>query len=904
MSTQILATKLFIPAHRPSVVTRPRLIERLNDGLYRKLTLISAPAGFGKTTLVSEWLAGCGRPAAWLSLDEGDSDPTRFLRYFVAALQTIAAHIGAGLSDVLQSPQPLPIEATLTVLLNEIAAIPDHFILVLDDYHVIDAQPIDDILLFVLEHLPAQMHLAITTREDPQLPLARLRVRGQLTELRAADLRFTPREADTFLTQGMGLNLSEEDITALETRTEGWVAGLQLAALSLQGNRDISGFIRTFAGNHRYIVDYLIEEVLKRQPEAIRRFLLQTAILDRLTGPLCDAVTGQQGGKALLEALERGNYFVVPLDEKRHWYRYHHLFADVLTAHLSAEQPNDISALHERASIWFEQNDLQADAIRHALAAEDFERSANLIERAAPPLLRARQEATVLGWLQALPSALFRNRPNLSIQYVGTLLSSGTLDGVEERLRDAERWMGPNEAIPGRLEAKSAEMIIADEAEFRALPGSVAMYRAGQALALGNVPDTLKYAQCVLDLALEADYFRRGAAASLLGLAYWTTGDLESAHRSYADGMASLRKAGNITDSVGGSIALADIEIVQGRLHQAMHTYERALQVAVEHGNPQMRGTADMYVGMSELYREYNNLDAATQHLLTSKAHGEHTGFRQNPFRWCVAMSRIRESENDLDGALDLLQEAERLYVSDMYPNVRPVAALKTRVWIAQGKLGNALDWARGQNLSIDDDLSYLHEFEYITLVRLLLAQARSDHGDRFLPDALRLLKRLLKAAEDGERTGRVIEILVLQALANQMHGDIPAALLSLERALTLAEPAGYVRMFIDEGPPMAALLEEAAELRIAPGYVRQLMTAFGKTDDRSSTKPALTDRLSERELEVLRLLATDMNGPEIAHELIVSLNTLRTHTKNIFSKLGVTNRRAAIRRAEELELL
>src|SRR6266700_5114176 len=406
MPTSILATKLYLPRLRPNVVSRPRLLERLNEGLHRKLTLISAPAGFGKTTLVSEWIEGIGRPTAWLSLDEGENDPTRFLAYLVAALQTIAATIGKGVLGVLQSPQPPPPEAILTALLNEITTLPDNFVLVLDDYHVIDAKPVDIALTYLVEHLPPQMHLVIATREDPQLPLARLRAQGQLIELRAADLRFTPSEAAEFLNQVMGLNLSAQDIAALEDRTEGWIVGLQLAALSMQGHQDVPGFIRAFAGDHRYIVDYLVAEVLQRQPESVRSFLLQTSILDRLHGPLCDAVTGQEEGNARLEALERGNFFVVPLDDQRHWYRYHHLFAEVLSAHLMAEQPDQISTLHRRASEWYEQHGSAADAIRHALAAFDFERAAHLIEPAVPAMRRIRQEATVLGWLKVLPDEL------------------------------------------------------------------------------------------------------------------------------------------------------------------------------------------------------------------------------------------------------------------------------------------------------------------------------------------------------------------------------------------------------------------------------------------------------------------------------------------------------------------
>src|SRR6266568_3281120 len=441
MSTPILGTKLYIPRPRPNVVSRPLLLERLNEGLHRKLTLIAAPAGFGKTTLVSEWIEGIERPIAWLSLDEGDSDPARFLTYLVAALQTIVPTIGEGVLRALQSSQPPPPEAIMTALLNDLTSIKDPFVLVLDDYHVLDAKLVDQALTSLVEHQPPQMHLVIATREDPQLPLARLRGRGQLTELRAADLRFTASEAAAFLTQVMGLSLSAADIAVLEDHTEGWIAGLQLAALSMQGHQDVPGFIRVFAGDHRYIVDYLVEEVLERQPAPVRSFLLQTAILDRLNGPLCDAVTGQQDGNTRLEALERGNFFVVPLDDKRHWYRYHHLFAEVLSAHLMAEQPDQVSALHRRASEWYEHHGSAADAIRHALAAQDFARTADLVELAVPALRRSRPEATVLGWLKALPDELLRCRPVLGVAYAHVLLASGEREGVEARLRGAERWL-------------------------------------------------------------------------------------------------------------------------------------------------------------------------------------------------------------------------------------------------------------------------------------------------------------------------------------------------------------------------------------------------------------------------------------------------------------------------------
>ena len=913
MYTPILATKLYIPPPRPGVVPRPRLTDRLNEGLQRRLTLISAPAGFGKTTLISEWIAGCGRPAAWLSLDEGDNDPTRFLAYLVAALRTIAADIGEGMLGALQSPQPPPTESVLTALLNETATIPDDFVLVLDDYHVIDAGAVDDALAFLIEHLPPRMHLIIATREDPQLPLARNRARGQLVELRAADLRFAPSEAAEFLKGVMGLNLSEENIAALETRTEGWIAGLQLAALSMRGQEDVSGFVRAFAGDNRYIVDYLVEEVLQRQPERIRSFLLQTSILARLNGPLCDALTGQEEGNMLLETLERGNFFVVPLDDKRRWYRYHHLFADVLQAHLRAEQPDLVATLHRRASEWYEQNGLPADAIRHALAAEDFERAADLIEGAVPAMRRSRQEATLLGWLEALPDELFRVRPVLNVHYAGTLLQSGQLDGVEERLRDAERWLNTTADRRERPDEPAAEMIVVHEEAFRRLPASIAMYRAGIALARGNVPETVTYARRALDLAPEDDHFQRGAAAAILGLAAWTSGDLEAAHRSYADGMAHLQRAGNISDAVGGAMTSADIRIAQGRLHEAMRTYEHALRLATEQGDPAMRGTADMQVGMAELHRERNDLEAATQRLLRSKEQGEHTGFPQYRYRWRVAMARIREAQGDLDGALGLLHEAEHVYVSDFHPDVRPIAALKARIWVAQGRLGEALGWTRERRLSAHDDPSYLREFEHVTLARVLLARYKSKREESPMLEAMSLLERLLQAAEACGRMGSVTEILVLQALAHEAQGDSPAALVPLKRALALAEPEGYVRIFLDEGRPMAQLLSEAATRGIMPDYTGKLLAAFdaeGRIEPDDSPRPAtlasqpLVEPLSDRELEVLRLIARGLSNREISERLFLAVITVKGHNRNIFRKLQVRRRTEATARARELGLL
>ena len=905
MAGPLLETKLHVPRWRRSLVARPRLSERLSRGAESALTLVSAPAGFGKTTLLAEWLAVAaadGRSVAWLSLDQRDNDPALFWTYVVAALNTGAPGGGAGALSLLQPPRP-PNEAGLVTLLNDLDAISNDVVLVLDDYHVIDARDVQDGMAFLLEHLPPQIHLVIASRTDPPLPLARLRGRGELAEIRAADLRFTPGEAAAYLNEVMGLALTAADVAALEGRTEGWIAALQLAALSMQGREDTAAFIDGFAGDDRYIVDFLAEEVLQRQPEHVQHFLLQTSILDRLSGPLCDAVTGQDGGKAKLTALERGNLFLVPLDDRRRWYRYHQLFADVLHARLLDEQPDDVPELHRRASAWYEQNDEPSEAIRHALAARDFERAADLVELAIPAMRRSRQEAAVLGWLELLPDEVVRVRPVLSVGFAGALLAGGEYEGVEARLRDAERWLDGATGIREGSQAPAAEMVVVDDEEFRRLPAEIELYRAAQALARGDGPETVRHARRALELSPADEHLGRASAAALMGLAFWASGDLEAGHSGYAECMAGLRRAGHIADTFGCAIALADIRRTQGHLGEAMRTYEQALQRASQQGGSVLRGTADMYVGMSEIHRERDDLPAATQQLLRSQDLGEHNGLPQNRYRWRVAMARIREAEGDLDGALDLLNEAERLYVGDFFPNVRPVPALRARVRVAQGELGEALGWARERGLSVDDDLSYLREFEHITLARVLLARYTAERAERSVQEATRLLERLLRAAEEGQRTGSVIEILVLQALARQARGDIPAALASLRRALTLAEPEGYVRIFADEGPPMASLLRAAAKQGIAPRYVRRLLAAVNKTEDSTPASQGLIEPLSERELDVLRLLGTDLGGPEIARELVVSLNTVRTHTKNIYAKLGVNNRRAAVRRARELDL-
>jgi LuxR family maltose regulon positive regulatory protein len=907
VTTSLLDTKLYAPRRPKGLVARPHLTDRVQRGTQSKLTLVSAPAGFGKSTLLGEWLGVAqanGSVTAWLSLDSGDNQPVEFWTHVIAALRTVAPTVGTKSLTLLESPDP-SIEAVLAPLLNELNGLPDDIVLVFDDYHAIESPDIQVGVAYLLEHLPGNVHLVIATRADPALPLARLRARGDLVEIRAVDLRFTPDEAGAFLNGVMTLGLTAQDVAVLEGRTEGWIAAIQLAGLSMQGREDIAGFIARFAGDDRYIVDYLVEEVLQRQPEQVRTFLLETSILSRLSGPLVDAVTGQEGGKAMLEALERQNLLLVPLDDRREWYRYHHLFADVLEAHLRDERPDDLPALHQRAAEWFERTGERGEAIRHAIAGRNLERAADLIELAMPASGRGRQEATLRGWLDALPDELIRARPVLSNGYAGSILVRGQTDGVEARLQDAERWLEVMADGPvGETRERPAGMVVADEDAFRRLPGALAIHRAGLARLGGDVAGTIAHARRALDLIDANDDLGQGAASALLGLAYWTNGDLEAASSLYAGALARIEKAGFRSDAIGVSLALADMRIAQGRLHDAMRTYERGLEIASDQEGVSLRGAADMHVGISEILRQRDDLEGAARHLQQATDLGEANGLPQNPYRSRVAAAGIRQAEGDPEAALQLLAEADRLYATDYSPEVRPVGAMRARVWISNGRLSEARSWALERGLSADDELDYVREFEHLVLATLILAEGARNRSDDTIGESIDLLARLLVAADDGGRTGSVIEILVVQALAHRARNDVPGALASLERAVTLAEPEGYVRVFADEGPAMAALLRTATQRRNASSYLRRLLAATVTPASRAPVDQPLIEPLSERELEVLRLLQSDLDGPDMARDLTVSLATVRTHTRNVYAKLGVNNRRAAVRRAGELGLL
>ncbi|MGB7249748.1 MAG: LuxR C-terminal-related transcriptional regulator [Phormidesmis sp.] len=908
-------------------MSRPRLIDRIHPK--RKLTLVCAPAGFGKTTLLAEWVAAVPTgPVAWVSLDQSDNDPAVCWTYLITALHKIQPSLGERSLALLQSPQPPPIESVLMTLLNELTAIEEDIVLILDDYQVIATQAIHEGVGFLLSHLPSQVHLIIASRADPPLSLARLRSNKELTELRVSDLRFTPDEAAVFLNQVMGLKISAADVSALEQRTEGWIAGLQLAALSLQGRDDIADFVAAFSGDDRYIVDYLLEEVLQRQPEHIRRFLLQTAILERLSGSLCDAVCdgvmGQNGGQGMLETLERGNLFIIPLDNKRQWYRYHHLFADVLQAHALMEWPERMPSLHGQASEWYEQNGLCSDAIRHALAAQDFERAAGLIEQVWPTMRRRQQEPTVLGWIKAIPDAILRNRPVLSVAYALVLLNGGQLDAVEARLQDAERWLGEGKKITASdtsPTSSATERIVVDEKQFRALPATIANTRAYWSQSIGDVASTVTYAQQALDLLPADEEYERGATAALLGLAYWSSGKLEAAYRSFAEGLDTFKQMGGTQTTVGGTLLLANMGIARGRFRQTIRLCEQALAIATQQSESILSGAAELYLTLSELRYEQGDLEAASQLLLQGEELRRQISLPVSEYLWGVMWARLETAQGDLETALNQLCEAQRLYCKTPIPNARPIAALKAKTWVKQGRLAEALSWVRDNGLSVEDELSYLHEYEHLTLARVLIAQYRRDCIDNALDQAIGLLNRLLVAAEAEDRTGSIIEILVVQSLAYEAKGDLAGAMLlerasaiaSLERALILAEPEGHVRIFAECGSPMARLLQAAMTRSITPTYIQQLLTAletWGQQPKGPSPLPhspapsPLIEPLSQRELEVLRLLNTELSGPEIARELVVALSTVRTHTKRIYSKLNVTNRRAAVKRAVELDLI
>ncbi len=880
--TPILATKLYLPPLRPNVVNRPRLIERLNEGLRCKLTLISAPAGFGKTTLVSEWIEGIDRPVAWLSLDEGDNDPTRFLTYLVAALQTIATTIGEGVLSALQIPQPPPPEAILTALLNDITAVPDQFVLMLDDYHMIDARAIDQALTFLLEHLPPQMHLVIATREDPALPLARLRARGQLTELRAADLRFTPHEAAAFLNQVMGLNLPAQDIAALERHTEGWIAGLQLAALSMQGHEDASGFIRSFTGSHHFVMDYLGEEVLQKQPERVQTFLLRTSILERLCGPLCDAVLRDPSasGQATLEYLEQANLFIIPLDNERHWYRYHHLFADLLRQRLPqsiAAAPGDaqslVNELHLRASQWYEDHDLDIEAFHHAAAAHNVERAERLIEGKGIPRHFRGAVTAILDWLESLPKTVLNARPSLWARYASLLLVNGQTTGVEEKLQAAEAALQGTEP----------------DDKTRDLVGRIAEARATLALTQYQGEPMLAQSRRALEYLHPNNLASRTTAHWTLGVAYLLQGDRAAARQALTSAISLSQAAGDIFTTILATIGLGNIQEADNQLFLAAETYQRVLQLA---GDQPLQIIYEAHLGLARVLYEWNDLDEASQHGRESLHLARQYERGIDRFVLCeVLLARLKLAQGDAAGAAALLAQASQSARQQNFVYRMPeIAAAQVLTLLHQGSLSAAAHLAQAHELPISQ-------------ARVHLAQ-----GDPSA--ALAVLESWRGQMEAKGWEDERLKVMVLQAVARQAHGEQGKAVQLLCDALALAEPGNFIRLFVDEGLPMAHLLSEAAALGSMPDYIGKLLAVFKaeaqKREDTSSRPPArpLLEPLSHRELEVLHLMAAGLSNQEMSERLFLALDTVKGHNRKIFGKLQVQRRTEAVARARELGLL
>lgn len=901
MFNVLLQTKLYLPPVRPDWVPRPRLLNRLAIKPQTKLILISAPAGYGKTSLVTSWITRLqladvpdASHVCWLSLDEGDSDPQQFFRYLATAVSSLP-NVAASLPQLRQAPNPLPAQTLMQAFLHDIIPVTAPFLLVLDDYHVLDSADIDAALNALMDRMPPQMTLVLTSRSDPGFPISRLRARGQLIELRADDLRFTEAEVAQFLQQTMGLTLQPEQIAALENRTEGWIAGLQMAALSMQNRAaaDRDAFVNGFTGSHRFVLDYLVEEALQQQREEVRTFLLATSILDRLSGPLCTAVTQNPRAQQLLETLERDNLFVVPLDDERRWYRYHHLFADVLRAQARTSHPEQLAGWHAQAASWFAEQDALPQAIPHALAANAMPLAAHLLEQLRFQIDGTYQIRQWLGWATQLSAEQVQKRPVLSAGYGWALLENGDMAAAEPYLRQAERW----------LASPAAEMVISDEAQWRVLPASLANARAYRLLAQGDVAGATQQAQQALDFFPSGELnIWRQVALSLLGVTHWIAGDVPASAQAFAQSMADNLQAGKLEDAISNAFVLAEFQIMLGQLHQADQTINRMMQLAVQPEAPLPLGADDLYRMLAYLAWERGDGETAVSHLHTALQASESGSFINGRYRLYLLQATFKKQAGDFAAALALLDEAESVFVENPLPVVRPIAALRADIWIAQGDLAQAQAWAAARQLTADAEVHYLREFELMTLARLLLAQFRQQQDATALDQAVSLLDRLAAAAEAGQRLGTVMRLKLLQARALAARDGNAAAMPLLARALALAEPQGMVNSIVAEGEEMVGLLQTAVSQNIAPDYATRLLAALGETAD--PPPQPLIDPLSERELEILALIAAGLKNKEIAEQLFISLNTVLYHNKNIYSKLGVSKRTVAVSKARELGLV
>jgi LuxR family maltose regulon positive regulatory protein len=910
MTTGLLASKLYFPPHRPNLVQRPHLLESLDAGLSGKLTLVSAPVGFGKTTVVSEWVRARGHPTAWLSLDKNDNDLSRFLIYLIAALQRIDSKIGVDIQAAMEGSLSPNFEILLTRLISEIEGLPDKSIIVLDDYHLIDSKPIHDVINFLVEFLPPTVHLVITGRSDPPLPISRLRVQGEVNEVRTPNLRFTKKEAATFLNDLMGFDLSADGIAALEAHTEGWIASLKLAALSMQGRDDWSEFIAEFSGSHRYMIDYLVDEVMTRQPEEVQTFLLRTSILERFCAPLCKYVVAGSQDLHIIDYLDRSNLFLIPLDDHREWYRYHHLFADFLHQRLRESERDKIPELHRRASQWYEKEGLVDEAIKHALAAGDMEGATRLIAGIAADLLVRRESNKLLKLVDQLPSDLRQDYPMLCIWHAWALSFLGQLEAVEPLLKIAETNQDKMSGIP--------------------ISGYITTVRSYLANNKGDIHKALALSEQALEMMSDAPPERitlifRGSAVIWLGVNHRQLGNLDKARELFIEAARLNQKAGNIYAALASFEQLAKLAVIRGQLHQAIDFYLSGLKLAEnwmdKRGKTQgsLIAAAGLQLGLGTVLYQLNDLaDAATriQRSADLLELGELWG-RMDSYRM---LAYLRQAKGEFEASTEFFNKAcaiedaiivRRSNTTDL-PSLVKLGILLSRTGPELAHLLTDIS-RRVENLEVDandevdfsNPASYPHELIYSDLARLLIAQGRAI-------EALPLLTRLLEAAITMERHGDEIRYLVLIALAQHALGNTQTALDSLRQALTLAEPQGYVRVFVDEGFPMAELLSFASSQNIAPDYASKLLAAFPQyvlnvvpidNELRVNTQ-ILVEQLSQREIEVLRLIAEGYKYQEIAERLVVSINTVRHHTRNVYGKLDVNNRTQAIGKAKELNLL
>ena len=905
MTLKLLRTKLYIPPMRLDCVRRSRLVNMLESGKGHKLTLISAPAGFGKTTLLSEWIHQYQqtRRVCWVSLDERDNQQPVFWAYVVAAIQTIHEAFGEDILSALRSPQPPPVTPLVYDLINEINESCDPFSLVLDDYQVIESPEVNATVAEFVEYLPSQVNLVIASRTDPSWSVSHLRASGELVELRASDLRFTPEEVTDFLNEVMKLALTEEDIEILDSRTEGWIAGLQLAAISLKG-RDTRSFIQAFSGSHRYILDYLVEEVLDHQPAEVRSFLLGTSILERLCAGLCDVVLDRDNSQDLLVELDTENLFIIPLDDIRHWYRYHHLFGELLRSQLSFQQPELARLYHQRASDWYDEQGYIEDSINHAFAAEDFERAARLVEKYARDMLHQSKYSLLSSWIEALPDELVTTRAWLCVYQSWTRHWAGLREEgeryleVAERLADEHQTAGPEDNSSGEAETLSMQ-----DAEL--LPGYIATVRAHYAVINEEVKRAVEQSQYALKILPKDDFFTRGTAGVALGAAYWAMGDVRGAEDAFAE-CASNALAGGFNYRASSALVYLGIQQVkQARLRAAEQTYKRALSLSEGAGGKRYPNAGYPLSKLAELSCEWNQLDEAHSYAVSGVELCQQLGHVDLIAEAYAALARVQlarrefiELENTLISA-DKIRNETKL---DPWIGVW-LDECWLQSWFLRGKFAEVQRWVRSSDLLVDGEFSFHHDLEHLNLARVLVAQVVQNQPGSDADIAFKLLERLYEAAEKAGWTNHVIQVLILKGQLRYLLGERADGLADLSTALRLAEPGGYIRIFVDHGSLMEDMLRSVPAAGETANYRQNLLSAFKKT---GQIKPGsqLIEPLTRRELEVLRLLNTHLSTPEIAQELYISVNTVRSHIKNIYGKLNVNRRIAAVQRAEELGLL